>query len=234
VKRRLQILAMMLLAAAAALPATSAATYAATADAPPTVTITTSRSTYSYGDAVHLVFDIDGTGSGKYFSVTVDGAKHPLVPEATTYDGTRSADAGAYVNFTVRAHIYDTDGTTEIATAVKTINVHAMMATNSLGFHGDQGKYAVFARGSSPTFESASLPAAPGQRCLRHVVQSRSAAGWRHVVTSACKVEGKQGRVAWRWHGKHASGVRFRVRPTFAGDKANLPSVGPWLYFRFR
>ncbi|HET6151728.1 MAG TPA: hypothetical protein VFE15_02165 [Marmoricola sp.] len=206
----------------------------ASADAPPTVTISTIRSTYTYGDSVELVFDINGTGPGMAFSVTVDGAKNPLIIKSSTTDGVRTAEAAAYVNFTVRAHVYDADGTTELATAVKTITVHAQLETTVLGYHGSQGRYTVFSRGASPKFESAEYPAAPGKRCLRHIVQRQFGSAWRNVTTSACKVEAKQGRVVWAWRGRHPSGTHFRVRPTFAGDQANLPSVGAWRYFRFR
>ena len=127
----------------------------------------------------------------------------------------------------------DADDTLE-ARITRNVPVRASIGTSPLGYYTRSGGYAVYSKGYSPKYRSATYPAFPGQRCLRHEVQRRYAAGWRTVFTSACRVEGKQGRVDWLWAGKHPSGVKFRLRAKFAGDAVNLANVSTWNYLRFR
>ena len=101
------------------------------------------------------------------------------------------------------------------------------------GYYQRSGSYALFARGSEPVFRSATTPAHAG-RCIRHEVWRQYASGWKPILLSSCKLENAQGGVSWRWVGTHGSGVNFRVRAKFLGDRLNHPNAGKFIYFRFK
>ncbi len=238
-RRARLLLATALLAAVSSLPV------AASADPQPSVTLTADKAIYVAGGnakltstyvAMNLAFEMDVQypGSTQWHYLR---ASYPV----NTGDQPITCDLGVYYNVTVRAELIDTHGTpkdpsddTVVATATKTVPVRAAIGTQAFGYHGTSGRYSVYPRGNSPKFRSATVPALPGKRCLRHEVQRRYSSGWRTVKTSACLIEQTQGRVDWTWTHKHPSGVNFRVRATFAGDAINHANNSAWLYFKFR
>lgn len=240
-KRRTQVLLLALIAGLFALPTLPAA---AEDPAPitPSVTLTMNKSVYvasqtatftSHVEAMNLdwAIEIQYPGSTEWkvlcFAINVN------VDDFT-------CQLGLAYNMKVRASLFDRHGTeataddTLEARVNRTVPVKVRIGTTPLGYYTKSGAYAVFPRGYSPTYRASTYPAFPGQRCLRHVVQRRYASGWKTIFTSACRVQGKQGRVDWKWAGRHASAVNFRVRATFGGDAVNLANVSTWNYLRFR
>lgn len=217
-------------------------TVSASADTPPSVTLTADKAVYVAGQSAELTSDVVGTNLDWVVDFQYAGTTgwHSLCVQFNTEQGAHHCELALAYNVTVRARLIDDKGTKDTsddvveASATHVIPVKAAMDITPIGYYQKSGHYAVESRGSSPSFRSASYPAFPGKRCLRHVVQRQYASGWKDVFTSACRIEQKQGQVYWRWLGKHASGVRFRVHATLAGDTVNQPSASPWFYFRFR
>lgn len=238
-RRARLLLATVLVAAVSSLPA------AASADPQPSVTLTSDQAIYVAGGTAKLTSTWVATNLAFEMEVQYPGSTqwHFLCGSypVNTGDQPISCDLGLYYNVTVRAQLINNNGTpkdpsddTVEATATKVIPVRAEMGTQAFGYHGTSGRYSVYPHGSSPKFRSATVPALPGKRCLRHQVQRRYSSGWRTVKTSACLTEQTQGRVDWTWTHSHPSGVNFRVRATFAGDAINRANNSSWLYFKFR
>lgn len=232
------VLTLMLCGALLALfPVAASAT-----DPTPSVTLTSNRSVYVAGQTATFTSKVVATNLDYVVDVQYPGSAtwHVLCASYNVNSDIFTCDLGLYYNVKVRARLIDDKGTADTsddvteATANDTVPVRASIGTTYGGYIVKSGHYAVYGRGTSPTFVTSSQPAFPGHRCLRHQVQRKYARSWRTVKTSACQLEGSQGDVTWRWAGRHASGVGFRVRATFAGDPVNLPNAAAWVYFRFR
>jgi hypothetical protein len=238
VKLRTRTVVLSLLAATLALPALPASAE----DPAPAVTLTPDKTVYVAGQTARLTSKITAHNLDWQVSVQFPGSTdwRQLCASYDVNDSVRTCTLGLTYNVKVRALLIDDKGTSSTsddtleALTTRSIGVKASLATSPMGYYTKSGSYAVYSKGYSPKFRSASYPGFPGKRCLRHQVQRRYASGWKTVSTSACKVEGKQGRVDWQWAGRHASGVKFRVRVTFAGDSVNKANVGRAFYFRFR
>ncbi|MCZ4499947.1 MAG: hypothetical protein JWQ74_2502 [Marmoricola sp.] len=232
-KRRAWLLPTVLVAAVLALPGPSA-----TAATTPTVTITADKAGYTAGGSADLTIRTTGSGSGKYIQVSetfANGKTYVLLKKSSSADGVRHVEAAVAYNVTVKATIYDTYASTKVvASGTAVIKVRAKLTTASRGGGSQSGSYRVYSKGTSPTFRSSDYPSYPGKRCLKHQVQRFRDGAWRTVLTGSCKVEASNGKVDWKWAGKHASNVKFRVRATFAGDKLNRPANAPWTYVMFR
>lgn len=236
-KQRTRALALALAASILALPALPAA-----AADPPVLTLTMNRSIYVAGQTATFTSHVEAMNLNWGIEYQYPGSTQwkPLCAAVNVNTDTFSCQLPLAYNMQVRASLIDTQGTettaddTLEARVNRSVPVKVKIGTTPLGYYSRSGGYAVFARGASPTYRAATYPAFPGKWCLRHEVQRHYATGWRKIFTSACRVEDSKGRVDWRWAGKHASGVKFRVRATFAGDAINRANVSTWNYLRFR
>ncbi len=235
-RRARLLLATALLAAFATVPV------AASADPAPSVTLSSDKTVYVAADTATFVSRVSAMNLDWVVAAQVPGSAtwKVLCYARNVNTDTFKCTLGVYYNVTVRAQLIDDKGTTDPnddtveATATEQVPVRAEMGTQAFGYHATSGRYSVYPHGSSPKFRSATVPALPGKRCLRHQVQRRYSSGWRTVKTSACLTEQTQGRVDWTWTHSHPSGVNFRVRATFAGDAINRANNSSWLYFKFR
>jgi hypothetical protein len=210
----------------------------AVADPPPTVSIAKDKPIYVSGQTEHITVTVSGAGPGKILVVTAflpNGTSKVVDQTGTSDNDTFHFTYTVYVNHTLRADVYDTDGTTLLAsTPVLTVPEYAGLTTApKSGYLGYSGAYLVYARGSKPVFRTYDQTGQVGGRCLRHVVQRHYSSGWRTKFTSACRAESNK-RVDWKWLGKHPSRVKFRVRGYFAGDIWNRAHGAGWQYFKFR
>lgn len=229
-KRRFLVVLLTLVVALLGLPATSSA------EGEPTLMLRSDKSVYLYGQTTTFTVDVDAMNLDYHLAVRYPGSSEwKIIDFAANVNQDRfTPKLGAYYNAVVRAQLTDPEADDAVR-AERTISVpvRATVATYPNGYYTRSGGYAVMSKYSAK-FRSVSAPAFPGQRCLRHQVQRKYASGWRTVKTSACILQGKQGRVDWKWGGKHPSKVKYRVRGTFAGDQVNRPNQARWLYFRFR
>jgi hypothetical protein len=168
-------------------------------------------------------------------SFVVETAGRPAVevPVGENGAGTDSQDFQLAPTVNTRVILKVTEAGTTVEAPWQTW-VRPRIATTLHTGYTKVGAYHVMRRGASPTFRTLTYPKRPGRLCLRHQVQRFRDGAWRAKVTSACIVQDSTGRITWTWGGKHASGVRFRVRAVFAGDSYNLAGQGAWLYFRFK
>jgi hypothetical protein len=96
------------------------------------------------------------------------------------------------------------------------------------------GRYAVYRRGSDPTFVTRTLPRRVGI-CIHMELQKYAMSGWRTLETSSCGIADESGKVRWTLADRQpAAGARLRTRGVFSGDGVNAASKGGWAYFRFR
>lgn len=204
--------------------------------------MTADRSVYVAAQTARLTSKITATNLHWEISVQFPGSTEwkQLCVRLNANSSVAQCSIGLYYNTVARARLIDGQGTEDTAddtveaTAIRNLPVKPQIGTSPLGSYTKSGKYAVYAKGSSPRYRAATYPGFEGKRCLRHEVQRYYASGWKRVFTSACRVQGKQGRVDWRWAGKHPSRVKFRLRATFAGDAVNVASNSTWKYLRFR
>ncbi|RZI80766.1 MAG: hypothetical protein EOO67_19155, partial [Microbacterium sp.] len=199
-KRRTRVLLLALIAGLFALPAVPAS-----AETTPSVTLTKDKAVYNAGQTVRMTSKITAMNLNWVVAVQFPGSSEwkPLCARYNVNDSVASCTLGVYYNAKVRAQLLDpADDSVKASSGVVDIPVRATVGTIPLGYYTRSGSYAAMSKYSAK-FRSQSSPAFPGQRCLRHQVQRKYAAGWRLVKTSACIVEGKQGRVDWQWTGTH-------------------------------
>ncbi|MCW2787136.1 MAG: hypothetical protein JWP74_3653 [Marmoricola sp.] len=235
-KRRLQFLVLAFAAASVVIPTVPPLLNAAVADPTPTVAITTDHASYVAGKVEQVTVVVAGAGSGKELRITAafPNATTKVLAESDSVDdeGTFHFSYTVYVNHTLTADILD--GTNVVATAHVTVAESAGLNTDVKGgYLGYSGAYAVFPKGSRPSFRSGDLTWRVANRCLRHEVQRLTSSGWVHAFTSPCRKEQK-GVVVWKWLGKHPEKVRFRVRADFAGDVWNHAGHSPWQHFKIK
>lgn len=242
-KKRTRVLLLALIAGLFALPAVPAAAEDDPPAPEPSVTLTMDKAMYYAGQTVTFTSQVTAQNLEWVVEVQFPGSSawNWLCGSANVNDSVKTCRLGVYYNVKARARLFDDNGTLndpsddipKASSATLSVPVRATVGTIPLGYYTKVRGYAVMSKYSAK-FRSQSSPAFPGKRCLRHQVQRKYASGWRLVKTSACILEGKQGRVDWQWGGRHPSRVKFRVRATFAGDVVNRANNGAWLYFRFR
>lgn len=237
-KNRTRALLLALLASLLAFPGTAASAE----DPPAAVTLTADKAVYVASQTARLTSRITATNLHWVVSVQFPGSSEwkQLCLRLNVNTSVADCKLGVYYNAKVRALLIDGNGTDDTsddtieAMATRNLAVKPQIGTSPLGYYTKSGGYAVFPKGYSPKYRAATYPGFEGKRCLRHEVQRYYASGWRTVFTSACRVQGKQGRVDWVWAGKHPSGVKFRLRAKFAGDAVNVAANSTWNYLRFR
>ncbi|MFL6160497.1 MAG: hypothetical protein ACJ72D_30775 [Marmoricola sp.] len=237
-KPRISVLFLPLAAAALVLPAVPASA----TDPAPAVTLTANKSVYLAGQSAQLTSKITAHNLDWIVDFQYPGSTewHGLCASLGVNDSVRNCTLGVNYNVKVRAVLIDDKGTQDTsddtleAMATRNLAVKATVATSPLNYNLKSGNYVVYPKTYKPTFRSTTYPAFPGGRCLRHQLQRHKASGWKTIVTTKCTLENSKGRVDWKWTGKHASGVKYRVRAVFAGDAANKANSAAFVYFRFR
>lgn len=231
--RRLSVLLALLLAAVGL-----SFSPASAEDPPVTVTITSDKATYDFESTARFAFKVSGAGSTqRILAVSIKYPGQPVenFPASNTYDETQRKSIAAVANATIIATVYNAQEPYEqVARATTSLRVRLDLATTAPGYHQTSGNYLVYPRGSSPKFRTYVTSYATPKRCLRSVVQKKTAQGWTKVATGACRSVSSKGRSDWTWSGKHASGVKFRVITVFAGDLYNIRTTAKPVYFRFR
>jgi hypothetical protein len=199
--------------------------------ADPSVEVHSDRTTYVAGQTAVLSFTIADAGQNTHLKVVAtyaNGAVKTLNDTNVYTDQVPNEDA--YMYFDTRIDAYVAGSTAPNDTLI--LPVQAAIGSTIGGYYQRSGSYAIFAKGTEPVFRSATKPAHAG-RCIKHEVWRQYASGWKPILLSSCKQENTQGSVTWRWLGTHGSGVNFRVRAKFLGDRLNHPNAGKFIYFRF-
>jgi len=98
--------------------------------------------------------------------------------------------------------------------------------------YGTSGKYRLYRRTVDPLLLTRILPARP-YGCYRFQAQAYVSGAWRTVGTESCfNLNGDSiGGVELR--GSHTTGMRWRMRASFAGDSLNAAATGSWQYLKF-
>ena len=201
---------------------------------PPDIAVRANRSVYVAGQTASITVVVSGAGSGKYLRATLKRANGTsTVVNTGAYDDTFHFEFAMYFDSTLKTELLDADKTTVLDTDNKVFPVKAAVSSAIAGYYTRSGSYAIFPRGSEPSFRSATIPPRK-YRCIRHEVWREYSTGWKVVGLSACKYENSQGVVTWKWVGSHPSGVHFRVRARFMGDGLNHANAGKLIYFKFK
>jgi len=224
---RLLVVALTAVLATSVLPASAE-------DPPPSITVHADRSTYVAGQTAAITVVVSGAGSGKYLRLTLSRANGTsTVVNSGATDDTFHFDFAMYIDSSLKTELIDTDKTTVLDSDQKVFPVKAAIGSAISGYYQRSGSYAYFAKGSQPTFRSATTPPRK-YRCLQHEVWTKHTSGWRVTLLSPCKRENAQGVVAWQWTGTHTSRVHYRVRARFFGDNLNHANSGAFIYFSFK
>lgn len=203
-------------------------------DSPPHIDVQANKTVYVAGQTAEITVVVSGAGSGKYLRLTVTRADGSTAQASTgAYDDTFHYNFAMYIDSSLKTELIDADQTTVLQTDQKVFPVQAKVSSVVGGYFQRSGSYVIFAKGAEPVFRSATIPAHAG-RCIKHEVWRQYASGWKPILLSSCKLENSQGWVTWRWLGTHGSGVNFRVRAKFLGDRLNHPNAGRFIYFRFK
>lgn len=227
---RLLVVALVSVLATSVLPLFPASA----TDPAPAISVHANRSVYTAGQTAAITVVVTGAGSGKYLQLTLTRSNGTSsVVNTGAYDDTFHFDFAMYINSSLKTELIDTDGTTVLASDQKVFPVKAAVESAIAGYYQRSGSYALFAKGSQPTFRSDTTPPRK-YRCIRHEVWTKHTSGWRVTLLSPCKRENSQGVVAWQWTGTHTSGVHYRVRARFPGDSLNHANAGAFIYFSFK
>lgn len=227
---RLLVLALAAVLSTSVLPTSVLAAFAT--DPAPSVEVHANKTVYVTGQTAVLSFKISNAGQNthlKVVAVYANGASK--VYNDTDVYSDSVPDEQVYMYFDTRIDVYVAGSTTPDATLK--LPVQAAVGSAIGSYYTRSGSYAVFPKGYQPAFRSATVPAHAG-RCLRHEVWRQYASGWKPILLSSCKAEDSQGSVTWTWVGTHGSGVNFRVRAKFLGDRLNHANAGRFIYFRFK
>lgn len=198
----------------------------------PSVRVHTNKTVYVAGQTAVLSFTISNAGQNTHLKVVAtyaNGVKKTLNDTDVYTDSV--PDEQVYMYYDTRIDVYVAGSTQPNATLH--LPVQAAIGSAIGGYYQRSGSYALFPKGSEPVFRSATTPPHAG-RCIRHEVWRQYASGWKPVLLSGCKLENAQGAVTWRWTGTHGSGVNFRVRAKFLGDRLNHANAGKFIYFRLK
>jgi len=236
VKQRTRVILLALVAGLFVLPTAPAVA------AEPTLTLTAGKSVYVANQTVVLTSRVTSMNLDWSVDVSVDGGSRwtRICLARTVNNDTLRCTITAGYTFLARARLTDNQGTpkdetddTVAKTVTRTVPVKVAIGTQPRG-GVRSGKYQVYGRGASPTIRSTFYPSKSLGRCLKHQVQRHYSSGWKTVRTSSCKGPNSKGQVSWTWSGKHASGVKYRVRAKFAGDRLNRANASAWVGVRFR
>lgn len=199
----------------------------------PTITLRTDRPTYTAGQGARISVSMPGS-VGEWVIVTAkrESRKQVVLFKGLYPEGGISLTREMRHTEVIKA-VSPEDDRRARAVAAVTRGVRLVLRTRAKERLATSGRYAIYSRGTNPLFDSTSEPARPGT-CLRHQVQQYRSGSWRTVTTSGCIDQSDTGRVPWRYRGTHPTHIDHRVRAVFVGDGLNLPSTGPWTYFRFR
>ena len=197
----------------------------------PSLDARSDKTTYVAGQTANVAVTVSNAGASTHLKVVAkfaNGTSRTL-DDTDVYSGTKHYAVYMYVDTKIYAYVAGSAQPNDTLV----LPVQAAVGSAIGGYYQRSGSYALFARGTEPVFRSATTPAHEG-RCLRHEVWRQYASGWKPILLSACKLENAQGTVTWRWVGAHGSGVNFRVRAKFLGDRLNHPNAGRFIYFRFK
>ncbi|MGA5305682.1 hypothetical protein ACPCHT_37710 [Nucisporomicrobium flavum] len=98
--------------------------------------------------------------------------------------------------------------------------------------YGTSGKDKLYHRSVDPLLLTRILPARPGG-CYGFQAQAYVSKAWRTVLTKTCFTLNGDSIGGVELIGSHTSGMRWRLRSTFAGDATNAAATGSWQYLKF-
>lgn len=202
---------------------------ASAADPPPTVTVTSNRTTYVAGMTASVTVEVQNGNNGT-LNVKAQFANGKTA--TVSCGGVNVNDA------TFHCSLYVLINTRIVATIGgvsddKLLLVRPSMSSFPTGARAYQNGKAIYFRGDEPLVRTTVTPSRASM-CIRHQVEVLRASGWKSLLTGGCKYpDPTRNQVLWRWYGDHPTGYQFRVRATFGGDKLNVAGPGTWAYLRF-
>lgn len=98
--------------------------------------------------------------------------------------------------------------------------------------YGASGKYRLYRRTVDPLLLVRILPVRPGS-CYGFELQGYVSGAWRSGGSESCFHLNTDSIGGVELRGTHTTGVRLRMRATFAGDSLNAAANGSWQYFKF-
>lgn len=206
-----------------------------TAGPPAVVTLSTDKSTYSYGGTATITVTLGSPTTNRTVEVysKVRGSARVLKASGPV-DGAGKLTFKATNltrNTTFSAYFYgDDDFAPATATAMVSVRAKVTISTGSTSMSGSFHK---LRHSPPPTVHVAVYPATPTTTCVKFVVQSYSHGAWRGFGSIACPkrsaTTGSYGVTMYDF----PAGVKLRVQASYPTTSQNASFTSKWYYIVF-
>ncbi len=205
----------------------------------PSLSLTMTPATASYGQAVTFNAHLANT-AGKPASsrVTVYAQRAGSTTRTVITSGpvNASGNIGGTAHFTQSTTIYavysgDTDNAA--VTAARTVNVYAKVTAAIGGYYGTKSGYRLYHHTARLDLSAAVAPVKKGE-CVQFQVQEYVKKAWRAVMTTGCATLNSKSQAGGSLSvSKYALGIPYRVRAVYARgkDTTNLGAASGFLSF---
>lgn len=198
-----------------------------------TVTITTDRLDYGYGQTANIGVDVTGSDTA-WVNVFAKEANRDW---RTIYSG-EAPPSGLALQYKMRRNTkfqaqVPQDGRGLGALTIVDRTTRATLTTKARGAYATTGIYKLYRPTADPKFITTISPAR-NAGCMGFQLQRRSSTGWQTTSNRSCAAIGDASTASWTLTGRQPVRTPYRVRSLFAGDDTNTATNGPWVYFKFR
>lgn len=205
----------------------------------PSLSLTVTPTTASYGQAVTFNAHLANTaGKPANSTVTVYAQRAGSTTRTVIASGpvNASGNLGGTAHFTQSTAIYaaysgDTDNAA--VTVTKTVNVYAKVTAAIGGYYGTKLGYRLYHHTARLTLSAAVAPNKTGG-CVQFQVQQYANKAWRAVMTTGCATLNSKRQAGGSLSvSKYALGIPYRVRAVYVRgkDTTNLGAASGFLYF---
>ena len=209
------------------------------AKATPSLSLTVTPATASYGQAVTFNAHLANTaGKPSSSTVTVYAQRAGSTTKTVIASGpvNASGNIGGTAHFTQSTTVYavysgDTDNAA--VTVTKTVNVYAKVTAAIGGYYGTKPGYRLYHHTARLNLSAAVAPNKRGE-CVQFQVQRYVNKAWRAVTTTGCATLNSKSQAGGSLPvSKYALGAPYRVRAVYVRgkDTTNLGAASGFLYF---
>lgn len=209
------------------------------AKATPSLSLTVTPATASYGQAVTFNAHLANTaGRPSSSTVTVYAQQAGSTTRTVIASGpvNASGNIGGTAHFTKSTTVYavysgDTDNAA--VTVTKTVNVYAKVTAAIGGYYGTKPGYRLYHHTARLNLSAAVAPDKTGE-CVQFQVQQYVNKAWRAVITTGCATLNSKSRAGGSLPvSRYALSVPYRVRAVYVRgkDTTNLGAASGFLYF---
>jgi hypothetical protein len=205
----------------------------------PSLSLTVTPTTASYGQAVtfnaHLA-NMAAKPSNRTVTVYAQQAGSTTRTVIASGPVNASGNIGGTAHFTKSTSIsavYSGDTDNAAVTVTKAVNVYAKVTAAIGGYYGTKSGYRLYHHTARLNLSAAVAPNKKGE-CVQFQVQQYVRKAWRAVMTTGCATLNSKSQAGGSLSvSRYALGVPYRVRAVYVRgkDATNLAAVSGFLYF---